>query len=208
MGDIQLATQSGPVTPGSGNAILFIDTTVEKLFIKDDAGLYHGRTSRSAVASQGPGFAADTYVTNSGVQVPSFGMQAEMQFVWSLSLSKTAAGVATPVFNIRLGAAQTTADTARLTITGPAQTAAIDVALLAIMVTVRSVSAAGVIQGLVNWSHNGAAAGFANNNSGSVEGTSAAFDNSAVGGLFLGLSINGGAAAAWTLTQVQGTLTL
>jgi hypothetical protein len=58
-----------------------------------------------------------------------------------------------------------------------------------------------VIQGTVNWSHNGAAAGFCNNDSGSVEASSSAFDNSALAGSYVGLSINGGASSAWTLTQ-------
>jgi len=37
---------------------------------------------------------------------------------------------------------------------------------------------------------------------GQVEGTSAGFDNSNLGGSYIGLSINGGASAAWTVTQV------
>lgn len=38
--------------------------------------------------------------------------------------------------------------------------------------------------------------------SGQVEGTSSAFANDALGGSYIGLSINGGTSAAWTVTQV------
>jgi len=66
----------------------------------------------------------------------------------------------------------------------------------------------GVIQGKANWVHTGTAAsstigtGFANDGSGHVDGTSAGFDNSNLGGSYIGLSINGGTSAAWTVTQV------
>ncbi len=76
------------------------------------------------------------------------------------------------------------------------------------MLTVRTVAAAGVIQGTAYWTHRGTAAsttvsgvGFANDVTGHVEGTSAGFDNSALGGSYVGLSMDGGASAAWTVTQ-------
>jgi hypothetical protein len=179
--------------------------------MKDDAGVVHARSDNALLAAMAAGFAADTYVTNSGLKIPSFGVQAGTKILWKLSLSKTAAGVAAPAFNIRIGANQSTADTARLTLNGPAQTAIADIATLNVMLTVRSVGGAGVIQGTAWFEHRGTVAsstigtGFANDGTGHVEGTSAGFDNTAatIAGLFLGLSINGGAAASWTVTQVQ-----
>lgn len=171
---------------------------------------FSGITRNASIASQGAGFATDTYVTDSALLIPSVGFQARSMFLWRLSASKTAAGVATPIYNIRIGSAKTTADTARLTLTGPAQTAVADIGTLNIMVTVRSVSATGVIQGTAWWDHRGTAAsstggtGFANDATGHIEGTSAAFDNSALAAQYVGLSINGGTSAAWTFTQVQG----
>ena len=204
MADIFLAEQSAPTTPSSGNGVLYVDSTSSTPAAKNDAGRAGSVWVRanSAAAAQGAGFSSDTYVTDSNILIPSFGVQARAVFRWTISASKSAAGTATPVYSIRIGANATTADTARLQITGPAQTAAADVGLLTIIVSVRSVSATGVIQGTTNWSHNGAAAGFCNNDAGAVEGTSAAFDNSALGGQYIGLSIDGGASASWTLTQV------
>lgn len=201
MADLLFDNQSAPSTPSAGQNILYPDTTDKRWWTKDENGLYHGQSTRVAVAAQGAGFASDTYVTNSGILLPNFGMQAGMVFRWTISASKTAAGTAAPVYSVRIGTLQTTGDTARLQLTGPAQTAAADIGLLTLLLTVRSVSATGVIQGTANWSHNGAATGFCNNDSGSVEGSSAAFDNSALGGNYVGLSINGGASASWTLTQ-------
>lgn len=188
--------------PSTGFGVYWIDNVHSgALFLVDDTGRRWGRTHRVSVASQGAGFATDTYLTDSGLLVPSFGFQVQTMFEWIISASKTAAGVATPIIQVRIGTAQTTADTSRLTFTGPAQTAAADVGLLSVLVVVRSVNAAGVIQGHASWNHNGAAAGFANNDAGAVEATSAAFDNTALSSNFVGLSINGGASAAWTVTQ-------
>lgn len=198
------AGSGGAPTPSSGKARIFLDSVSEQMCHRDDAGRYWGRAHRCASAAQGAGFSSDTYVTDSGLLIPSFSLQAGTRIVWNISASKTAAGTAAPVYTIRIGGNQTTADTSRLAITGPAQTAAADVGLLTIIVTVRSVSATGVIQGSTFWRHNGAATGFANNDAGGVEATSAGFDNTALSGQYIGLSINGGASAAWTLTQVQG----
>jgi hypothetical protein len=202
MGVAKWAEQSAPATPSAGYGAMWPDSTSPQWFTKDDAGRVWGRSFNAAIADQGAGFSSDTYVTNSDILIPSFGFQAKTVFRWTLTASKTAAGVATPIYSIRIGANRTTGDTARLQLTGPAQTAAVDIGLLTIMVTVRSIGASGAIRGIASWSHDGAATGFANNDSGAVQGTSAGFDNSALGGSYVGLSIDGGASAAWTLTQV------
>lgn len=208
MGKIFLAEESVPSTPSSGNGRIFIDSVASILCHKDDAGIVHGWSGNAAIAAQGAGFASDTYVTNSGILIPSFGLQAKTRLQWRLSASKTGAGVAQPAYAIRFGANQSTADTARLTLTGPAQTAIADIGTLNIIVTVRSIGAAGVIQGTAWWEHRGTAAntttsgtGFANDTTGHVEGTSAGFDMTALAGQFVGLSINGGGSASWTVTQ-------
>jgi hypothetical protein len=203
VGDVYLAEQSKPSTPAAGNGIIWVDSTAGILVVTDDAGRHAARSFNAAVAAQGAGFASDTYVTNSDLLIPSFGLQAKTLLRWTISASKTAAGVATPVYTVRIGANRTTADTSRLAITGPAQTAAADTAVIQIMLVVRTVAASGVIQGTLSLDHNLAATGFANDASSVVEGTSAGFDNSALGGSYIGLSINGGASAAWTITQVR-----
>lgn len=212
MGRALWATESsvGMATPSAGNATFFVDSVGKILSVKDDAGRIAGRYINSATAAQGAGFAADTWVTNSDILIPTYGfLQTKSQFVWRLSASKTAAGTATPIYVIRTGSNRSTADTARLTLTGPAQTAVADIGTLYVWATIRSVGAAGVLQGTAEWNHRGTIAntttsgtGFANDTTGHVEATSAGFDMTAMSGLYVSLSINGGASAAWTVTQV------
>lgn len=202
MGVLQLARTSAPSLESSGFAKLHIDGVIAAAIVTDDVRR-SGRSHRTSVAAQGAGFAADTYVTNSGLLVPSFGLQAQTMFEWLISTSKTAAGVATPIYTFRVGLLQTTSDIAFHSVTGPAQTAAVDTGLLSVLLVVRSVGAAGVMQATVAWSHDAAAAGFANNDASAAEATSGGINNSAFQGTYVGLSINGGASAAWTVTQVR-----
>lgn len=195
-------------TPASGKLALYADSTASLQGYKNDAGRFFLRTDNASIAALTVN-AADTYVTDSDLLIPSFGMQTRAKFYWQISASKTGAGIATPIYNIRIGTLRTVAgDTARLVLTGPAQTAIADVGTLNIMATVRAVSATvGVIQGTAWWDHRGTAAsstigvGFANDGTGHVEGTSANFDNSALGGNYIGLSLNSGASGVWTVTQ-------
>lgn len=206
MADIFAAEQTVPSTPAAGSAIIYPDSTSNLWAFVNDAGrkgVLWGATHNASIVAQGAGFATDTYVTDSDLLIPSFGLQARSKFRWTVCAVKTAAGTAGPVFSFRIGANRTTADTARLQITGTAQTAAIDNAIITLLVTVRSVSATGVIQGTLGILHNGSGTGFANNIAGSGDATSAAFDNSALQGQYIGLSIDAGASAAWTITQVH-----
>lgn len=209
MADILIDEQGAPSTPGAGQGAIFLDSTAEILCVKDAAGRIQGWSTNAAIAAQGAGFATDTYVTNSDILIPSFGFQAKTTFLWMLSASKTGASTGTPAYAIRIGANRTTGDTARLTLTGPAQTAIADIGTLQIMLTVRSTGVAGVMQGTAFWTHTGTAAsttvsgtGFANNVTGHVEGTGAGFDMTSIAGMYIGLSINGGTSSAWTVTQV------
>jgi len=203
MAEIILDAQGKPAAPASGQLLYFPDTTALIGCTINPSGIVQARSVNASIADQGAGFATDTYVTGSSLLIPSFGMQAKCFFRWRIGANKTAASTATPVYTIRIGANQTTADTSRLALTGPAQTAATDAAIIEILVTCRSVGVAGVLQGNVSMKHNLTATGFANNVSSVVQGTSAGFDNSALGGSYIGLSINGGASASWTLTQVR-----
>jgi hypothetical protein len=215
MARIILAEETTPSTPSSGSGTIFVDSTTSRLSFVDDNGRKYvvtgGGLTNASIASLTVN-AADTYVTDSDLLIPAFGVQARTRFVWQISASKTGAGVATPIYSVRIGAARTTSDTARLALTGPAQTAVADIGTLIIMVTVRTIGAAGVIQGTAFWAHRGTAAntttsgtGFANDSTGHVEGTSAGFDNSALGGQYIGISLNSGTSGVWTLTQCHAT---
>lgn len=200
MADILLDEQSSPSTPSAGQGVAYFDSGNSQWTQKNDAGLFLGDLTGTIVA-QIASHSADTYYK--GLLLPSFSMQAGMAFEWNIVATK-GGGVAAPAYNIRIGAAGTTADTARLTINGPAQTAVADTAFIRVLVTCRSVGVAGVLQGAVWLQHNLAATGFANTPAGFslVEGTSAGFDNTALGGQFIGLSVNPGAAGAWVVNQV------
>lgn len=213
MSQLILNVTSVPAVPAAAKNAIFVDNSLGGLCYRDDAGRVWGQTHRASIASQGPGFAADTYVgdSNNTLLIPSFGMQARTVFRWTFVASKTAAGVATPVYTIRIGPNASTADTARLALTGPAQTAIADIGTLTIQIVVRSVGASGVMAGAAWWAHRGTAAsttvsgtGFANDVTGHVEGVSAGFDNNpaTIYGQYIGVSINGGASAAWTLSHM------
>lgn len=153
-----------------------------------------------ATASQGPGFAADTYITNSDLQIPTWGLEVGQIFRWTITLSKTAAGVATPIVIVRLGAAKTTADTAVITLTGQAATAAVAGGQLIVTAQIRSIGASGVVV---------AAFGFASGIpglGGGIDGVSSAIDLTARAGQFMGVSFNAGASSAITVTGVHAEL--
>lgn len=205
--DLTGISSASIATPASGVGAVFFDTTAKILAVKDDAARFWGHSFNAALVAQSATFAADVWVTNSDLLIPSWGFQTKSVFKWAISASKSGAGVATPIYTIRTGSGRATTDTAALVLTGPAQTAIADFGTLNILVTVRSTGASGVIQGTAWWDHRGTAAsstigvGFANDGTGHVEGTSAGFDMTALAGKYISLSINGGTSAAWTTTQ-------
>jgi hypothetical protein len=202
MAEILLDEQAAPAAPSAGQLLLYPDSAISQLTYKNDA-------SRGFIASRYSGHsnadqllaAADTYVTDSGLLVPSFGIQTRTLVRWWLSLSKTAAGAAAPVWNIRIGTLGTTGDTARWTHTGVAQTAAAETGLYILTACFRNAGAACTIAGTLECTRTGgtAATGLASVPAAQV--TSAAFDSSFVLGQIIGLSINAGASSAWTITQ-------
>lgn len=203
MADIVLDNQTTPTTAAAGKSIIYVDATTKKTIQLDDSGIARGQPlSRNiTTASQGAGFASDTYVTNSNILIPSCGIQAGMCFRWHISVSKTAAGTATVVFTFRLGTALTTADTSILALTTTvAQTAAVSQGLFIISLGVRTSGASGVVAGGVGVATNSAGLG------GGIDGASGSVDLSAAAGKSLGLSINAGASAAWTITSCAGEL--
>lgn len=201
MADILIDNEAMPSTPASGKSIIYVDSVSKKLSQLDDGGSARGVLSRNfSTASQGAGFAVDTYVTNSGLLIPNCGIQTGQVYRWYITLSKTAAGTAQAVFTFRLGAAQTTADTSLLALTQVlAQTAAVSSGVLVCSVHVRTAGATGVVAGAAGVA---ASAGFGSGQ----DGVSGSVNLASAAGQFLGLSMNGGASAAWTITGVTAEL--
>ncbi len=199
MADIVLDNQTAPTTPAAGKTILWIDSTTKKLIQTDDGGIRRGNPiSRNvAVTAQGALATTEVYLTNSNLLIPSYGLEAGMTFIWHISAVKTAASTAAPIWTFRIGAAGAIGDTSRLALTsGQAQTAVASDGILTAMLIVRVVSSTvGVIAG----SGGAGSVGFG----GGGSGASGNFDNTGLGGQYVGLTVTTGASAAWTVNALS-----
>lgn len=189
------------VSSGDGTDVMYvIDGGVSKKITLAQIDAYVGPIRNAATAGQTLG-TGDTYVTNSRLVLPQGRIQAGSVYRARIVITKTAAGVATPVFTLRTGTAGSTADTSRLAYTGVAQTAVIDTAYLELHCTFRAVGASAVLASWLRFDHDLAATGFANATRGfQGQSVSAAFDSTSAS-MGIGLSINAGAASAWTIQQ-------
>jgi hypothetical protein len=150
-----------------------------------------------STAAQSPA-ASDVYVTNSNLLIGGR-LKVGTIFRWNIHMTKTAAGTATPAMIVRFGTAGAVGDTARCTLAGPAQTAAVDEAVFQVEAVVWTYSATGTVRAQAGIKHSAAvAAGFGEMFDGVTSGT---FDLT-VAGLQVGLSMNPGASAAWTYNLV------
>jgi len=201
MADILIDNQAAPTTPAAGKSVLWVDSTTKKYVMTDDAGKRHGQPSSNASTASTTISSVDTYIANSGLLLPSYGMEAGMCFRWWLTATKTAAGTVAAIYQVRIGSAQTTADTSRLSLTATtAQTAAVSSGVIQVIALVRNVGASGVLAGGVGVQSNNAGLGSG------ISGVSASFDNSALAGQFVGLSINSGTSAVWTVETCYAEL--
>lgn len=201
MADILLDNEAIPSTPAAGKTIIAVNSSTKQLVTRDDAGRFatlsgsiRNWNTADVVAS-----GADTYLTGSGIVIPTGQvMQVGTTFRWTFAMTKTAAGTAAPVWNVRVGTAGTTADTARLTFTQVAlQTAAADTGWVQITAILRNVGAAGVLAGSLHMAHVLAATGFSTLDHNVMQVVSAGFDT-AVAGTIVGVSVNPGASGVWT----------
>lgn len=147
--------------------------------------------------------AADTYVTGSNLTIGAR-QKAGTILKWTFYMTKTAAGLATPIVNVRFGTLGTVAgDPVRNTATFLAQTAATDTGWLTITCIVRSVSATGVVSCGMVFEHAGTTTGFATAAQEQIKQvTSAGFDNQSTSTI-AGVSINPGSAGVWTVQVVS-----
>ena len=160
-----------------------------------------------ATAAQGPGFATDTLIAGSVIAIPSGALKAGTAYRLRCTLSKTNAGVATPIFQVRLGTTGTAADTSRTTLTFSAGTAAVDNGVFDLMVTFRSVGSgtSAVIASQALISHVLNTTGLTNNGTNAFQGAaSSGFDSTA--DTFISVSLNAGTSAAWSIAQVHAQL--
>lgn len=194
--------RAGIITPSAGNVSAFID--LDKLLkTKDSGGFVRSYQFNSSVASQSPSAATRTYITGSQIALAAAGaLQAGSGFRWRFNVTKTAAGVATSTIDIAFGTAGTTADTARVSFTKPAGTAAIDEGFVEIDCIVRSINATtGTVAGEFTMTHHGNTAGHMTIPAETLSTVSGNFDTTAPS--FVGLCITSGAADVITIQQIQ-----
>lgn len=143
--------------------------------------------------------AADTYLAGSSLVIgPRVAVGAS--FHWTLRATKTAAGVAAPVFNVRLGTAGSTADTAQCVHTGVAQTAVVDTGWFELEGNLQAIGSVAVLNTILRMDHVAAdAAGMGTFRY--VQVKSATFSLPAAG--IIGLSCNPGASGVWTFQFVK-----
>lgn len=161
-----------------------------------------------SVASQGAGFATDTYLAGSSIAIPSTALKAGSRYHLIFNASKTAAGTATPILNIRFGTGGVVGDASKCAITFTAQTAAADTGSFEVWATFRTVGSgtSAVLQCVGQRRHGASTTGFGTLVGETKAVTSAGF-SSAVANSIIGTSVNGGTSAAWTVTLVQAELT-
>ena len=174
-------------------------------------GIYQGSPQSSVLfngssTSQGAGFASDTYLTGSNILLPTSRPKQFTRYLLNFEVEKTGAGTATPVFSLRYGTGASTSDTAICTFTFAAGTAAADKAYVTVDGYFRSVGSgtSAVFVGTVSIDTNLTTTGFSNAVK-NVNAVSSGFD-STTANTYLGLSVNGGTSAAWTVNQVFAKL--
>ena len=160
----------------------------------------------SSAVPQTPAAATRTYITGSKLAIPSTGLRVGTVFRWRFNMTKTAAGIATSTFDIAFGTAGTTSDTARVSFTKPAGTAAADEGWVEIECVIKAVNAStGVAVGQFTLIHNLASTGHAQIPCVVVSTTSSNFNT--VTPTYVGLCITSGASDAITINQVSATAT-
>jgi hypothetical protein len=206
MADTKTSALTAFTTPIGADTLPIYDstnTTLKQMALST----MHYKYINYSTAAQGAGFATDTYVTGSNISIPSGGPYAGSLYRCLITVSKTAAGSATPIIQLRIGTLGTTGDASICSFTFSAGTAATDVGVFEVIGLFRTVGAgtSAVVQGhcsLVSQP----TTGFSSLLHG-VQTTSAGF-NSTTASLIAGVSVNGGASAAWTVQLVRAELML
>jgi hypothetical protein len=154
----------------------------------------------ASTAVQTPAAATRTYITGSQLAIPASGLKVGTVLRWQFNMTKTAAGTAASTIDIAFGTAGTVSDTAQVSFTKPAGTAAVDEGFVEIECIIKTVNAStGVAVGEFRMGHNLAATGHAVIPFVAVNTTSGSFNT--VSPTFVGVCITTGASDAITITQ-------
>lgn len=198
-----IATLSGSFT-GAVTPDLLAGILTDMVDSVDESG-----TTNASAANQ-TDFSADTYLAGSSIAIPSgrpltVGAAYHLRF----DMTKTAAGTATPTVIVRFGTAGAVGDTARITFTFDAGTAAVDSGIFDVVAVVRTAGATATMAGWCRCTHHLAATGLVStgaSGTGIKYATASSFD-ATVAGSVIGASFNGGASFVGTNTVVHASLT-
>lgn len=160
--------------------------------------------STSSTAQQAFTAAVRAVVNGTLLRVPVGGLKVGARYSARFNMAKTAAGTATSTIDVAIGTTSTGLNTARLSFTKPAGTAAADEGVVEVEFVVRSVSATGVIAGELTLGHNLAATGHAQVPFVALSAVSAAFDNTG-DGLYIAVCMTTGASDVIT-TEVASAI--
>lgn len=205
-----------PATPAANKGELFYSSTLSPAnpaFI-DEAGIVNrlgGGYAAGATGAVGGGFAVDTYMTGTLINVGTVGSwKAGMVYVATFDMAKTGAGTATPIAIVRMGTLGTTSDAAILTFTHTAGTGVIDTGVFTITVEFRSVGSgtSAVIAGVCECKHNLASTGLTSGGTAGYEAKPVASSgfNSTTSNI-IGVSFNGGGSFVGTNVMSCAELT-
>lgn len=158
-----------------------------------------------SLAAQGPGFAADSYLAGSAIALPVSRLKPGTRYSLMFDVNKTAAGIAAPVLTLRLGPNGGLGDSALGQMAFPAQSLAADDGRITLEATFRSVGGSAVLQAVAALTHGASVSGLSTGVSPVRRVTSATFDSTPATAV-LGISLNAGSLAAWTVTLVQAQL--
>lgn len=200
-----LPQSAAPATPAAAKGELYVDTTAvptPRFVTPAGTNLSLLGVTNFSTALQSPAATTRTYIAGSALAVPVNKLQVGTCLRWTLSVTKNANGTALSTYDIAVGTAGTTADTARVSFTKPAGTAAADEGTIVINAIVRSIGAAGVMVGQFTMTHNLAATGHMVIPSANVNTISAGFDMT-VANLIIGICVTSGASDALTFQLVQ-----
>lgn len=176
-------------------------TDTKQLFVGPDPALV-GTFNNASVASQTINAATTAQLAGSLLAVPPGGLRIGTVFKFTVSVTKTAAGTASNVFDFRLGTLGTASDPSICSFALPVGTAVADSGLITITVTIRGpLSASCIAQGALGLIHNLAATGLATTPCGTINVTSGVF-NATTASLKASLSCTTAALTVLTFPQV------
>jgi hypothetical protein len=166
----------------------------------------------ASTASQATGFASETYLAGSRVNVLTAtgrgSLKAGSVYRLKFFATKTAAGTATPIINIKYGTLGTTSDTTIASVTFAAGTAAVDTGFFEVFVNFRTVGSGTTATAIAGATlvHTAGAVGFVAVANPVVIGSVGSGFSSQVAGAGIGSTLNAGTSAAWTVAMVQAEL--